>query len=150
MKKIFTLVLGLAITAAMFAADRRPTVTITAPKRFDIVIDGRHDMGKYGNTVSISNLFNGRHGIQVFQMRPGFFAGNRRLVASSSFQLRNSDVQINVDRFGQLQIVQSRFGHDCHDRDGDRNGYDQRDGHSDNGYGHDQHDGRRYNNDRRF
>lgn len=136
MKKIFTLVLGLICTVAMFASDRRPTVTVTAARKFEIVIDGRHLMSNYGNTMSISNLFNGFHNIQVYQSRPGFFRSPKRLVASSSFQLRNNDVQINVDRFGQLQIIQSGFGRDWSDRDRDR--------------GYESHDGRRGNYDRRF
>jgi len=149
MKKIFTLGLGLMFTVAMFAADRRPTVTVTSARTFEIVIDGRHYAPNYSNTVSISNLFNGSHNIQVYQVRPGFLMRSKRLVASSSFQLRNSDVQINVDRFGQLQIMQSRFGRDWNDRD--RDGYGQQDGRGygqQNGRGYDQHDGRDHN--RRF
>jgi hypothetical protein len=107
----------------MFAADRRPTVTVTSARTFEIVIDGRHYMPNYGNTVSISNLFNGSHNIQVYRLKPGFLMRSQRLVASSSFQLRNSDAQINVDRFGHVQIMQSRFGRDWNDRD--RDGYGQ-------------------------
>jgi hypothetical protein len=137
MKKIFTLGLGLLFTVAMFAADRRPTVTVTSARTFEIVIDGRHYMPNYGNTVSISNLFNGSHNIRVYQVRPGFLMRSKKLIASSSFQLRNNDVQINVDRFGQLQIMQSGFGRDWNDRGRDNHGYGQQ-----NGRGYDQHDGR--------
>jgi hypothetical protein len=63
---------------------------------------------------------------------------SQRLVASSSFQLRNSDAQINVDRFGHVQIMQSRFGRDWNDRD--RDGYGQQ-----GGRGYDQHVGRDQN-----
>lgn len=143
MKKIFTLALGLMCTVAMFAADHRPTVTVTAPKKFEIVIDGKHYRGNYSNTLSISNLFNGFHNIQVYKSQPGFFMRGKTLVASSSFQLRNNDVQIKVDRFGQLQIMQSRFGRDWDDRDRDHDGYGQRDQHD--GYGDS-----RGNHDRRF
>ena len=115
MKKIFTLVLGLMLTVAMFAADRRPTATVTAPKKYEIVIDGRQYSTNYGNTISISNMFNGRHNIKVYELRPGFFMNRKRLVASSVFQLRSSDVQINVDGFGQVQINESRFGRDWND-----------------------------------
>ena len=135
MKKIFTLVLGLMLAVAMFAADRRPTVTVNAPKRYEIVIDGRQYPTTYGNTISISNMFNGRHDVKVYESRPGFFMKRKRLVASSVFQLRNSDIQINVDRFGQLQIAESRFGRAWNDhgngrgndwdygRDRDRDGH---------------------------
>jgi hypothetical protein len=143
MKKIFTLVLGLMFTVAMFAADRRPTVTVMSARTFEIVIDGRHYMPNYGNAVSISNLFNGSHNIQVYQVRPGFLMRSKRLIASSSFQLRNNDVQINIDRFGQLQIIQSRSGRDWNDHDRDSHGYGQQ---GERGY--DQHDGRDH--DRRF
>jgi len=121
MKKIFTLVLGLTLALVMFAADRRPVVTVNAPKEYEIVIDGNRYQTNYGNTISISNMFNGRHDIKVYEMRPGFFMRSKRLVASSAFQLRNSDVQINIDRFGQLQIVDSKFGHDWNDNGNGRN-----------------------------
>ena len=113
MKKIFTLVLGLMLTVAMFAADRRPVVTVNAPRRYEIVIDGRRFLNNYGNEVTISNLNSGRHRIQVFETRPGLFMKSKKLVASSAFKLKNSDVKINVDRFGQLQIIESRFGRGC-------------------------------------
>ena len=132
MKKIFTLVLGLMFTVAMFAADRKPTVTVTSTKRYAIVIDGKQYFTN-GNTINISSLFNGRHDVKVYKMKRGFFMNTKRLVASSNFQLRNSDVKINIDRFGQLQISESRFGrgwndHDYgkgNDRDHDH-GYDRR------------------------
>lgn len=137
MKKIFTLALGLMFTVAMFAADRRPTVTITSAKRYAIVIDGKQYFTNTSNTINISSLFNGRHDVKVYKMKRGFFMNTKRLVASSSFQLRNSDVKINIDRFGQLQISESRFGRDWngHDfgKDSDRD--------HDHGYGRD-HDGR--------
>jgi hypothetical protein len=115
MKKFFTLALGLMLTVAMFAADRKPTVTITSTKRYAIVIDGKQYFTN-GNTINISSLFNGRHDVKVYKMKRGFFM-NRKLVASSSFQLRNSDVKINIDRFGQLQVSESKFGRDWNDHD---------------------------------
>ena len=71
MKKIFTLALGLLLTVAIFAADRRPTVTVNASRKYEIVIDGKHYLSNYGNHVTISNMFNGRHKVQVFEVRPG-------------------------------------------------------------------------------
>ena len=135
MKKIFTLVLGLMLTVAMFAADRRPTVTVNGSRKYEVVIDGRTYSTNYGNTNSISNMFNGRHNIKVYELRPGFFMKTKRLVASSGFQLRNSDIQINVDRFGQLQITESRFGRDWNDH-GDGRGNDRNYGHDRDRDGH--------------
>ncbi len=137
MKKIFTLVLGLMFTVAMFAADRKPTVTVTSTKRYAIVIDGKQYFTK-DNTINISSLFNGRHDVKVYKMKRGFFMNTRKLVASSNFQLRNSDVKINIDRFGQLQISESRFGRDWNDHDyGKGNDRDH-----DHGYDRGNHDGR--------
>lgn len=134
MKKIFTLALGLVLTTAILAADRRPTVTVTASRKYEVVIDGRHYMSN-GNAISISDLFNGKHEVKVFEKRPGFFMKSKKLVAASSFQLRNGDVQITMDRFGQLQITESRFDRGWNDRDNDR-------------YGDSRHD--RDNHDRHF
>ena len=41
MKKIFTMCLGLALTAVVFAADRKPDVTIISMKKYEIVVDGK-------------------------------------------------------------------------------------------------------------
>jgi hypothetical protein len=56
----------------------------------------------------------------------------KQLVTSKSFQLRNKDVKITIDRFGHLTIIEDRF--DRGDRFGkddrgwnDRNDKDQRD-----------------------
>jgi hypothetical protein len=134
MKKIFTLVLGLMLTVAMFAADRRPVVTVNAPRRYEIVIDGKHYLNNYGNSVTISNMHAGRHSIQVYEARSAFFMKSKKLVASSAFRLKNSDVRINIDRFGQLQIIESRSGRAWNDREYGR----------DNDYGYNRSHDRRF------
>ena len=135
--------LGLILTAAVFAADRRPDVTIVSPKKYEIVIDGKTYFS--GNRMmSIENLRNGRHTIQVYETtNNGFsFFKKKRLVANKIFQLRNNDVKITIDRFGHLTIVEEKYGRDNkfgkddrnrddHDRDGrddrDRNERNDRD-----------------------
>ena len=114
MKKIFTMCLGLVLTAAVFAADRKPDVTIISMKKYEIVVDGRT---YYSNSrmLNIDNLRNGRHTIQVYDMSSnrGFSIFQRkRLVANRSFQLRNNDVKITISQFGQLTITEDRFGRD--------------------------------------
>jgi len=137
MKKIFTLALGLVLTVAMFAADRRPSVAVSSAKKFVVVIDGKRYFS-HGNTINISSLFYGRHDVKVYKMKRGFFMNTKRLVATSSFQLRNNDVKININRFGQLQISESRFGRDWNDHDyGKDNDRDY-----DHGYGGRHHDDR--------
>ena len=138
MKKIFTMCLGLVLTAAVFAADRKPDVTIISMKKYEIVVDGRT---YYSNNrmMNIDNLRNGRHTIQVYDMNNRGFSifQRKRLVASKTFQLRNNDVKITISQFGQLSITEDRF-----DRDGrygddnrgwdDHKGIDQRDDHGRN------------------
>ena len=136
MKKIFTMCLGLVLTAAVFAADRTPDVTIISMKKYEIVVDGRT---YYSNNrmLNIDNLRNGRHTIQVYDMSSnrGFSIFQRKhLVANRSFQLRNNDVKITISQFGQLTITEDRFGRD--DRYGndnrgwdDHNGRDQQNNH---------------------
>ena len=125
--------LGLVLTAAVFAADKRPDVTIISAKKYEIVIDGRTYFSN-NRMMSIDNLRNGRHTIQVFEMNRGSFSifKRKQLVTSKAFQLRNNDVKITIDRFGHLTITEDRFGRD--DKFGkddkgwnDRNGHDQRD-----------------------
>jgi hypothetical protein len=133
MKKIFTLALGLMLTVAMFAADRKPTVTVTTARKYAIVIDGRKYFSE-GSAINISNLNEGRHNVKVYAISRGIFMRSKKLVASSSFQLRNKDVQIDVDRFGQMDISESRFGRDWgwNDRDRGTN--------NDHNYGHNRGD----------
>ncbi|HJS54689.1 MAG TPA: hypothetical protein VJ765_09105, partial [Chitinophagaceae bacterium] len=110
MKKIFTMCLGLVLTAAVFAADRRPDVTVISPKRYEIVIDGKTYFS--GNQkMNIENLRKGRHSIKVYETTSGFsFFKKKRLVASKVFQLRNDDLRITIDRFGHMTITEDKFG----------------------------------------
>jgi|SRR6185369_16364556 len=138
MKKIFTLAFGLMITATIFAADRRPDVTITSMKKYEVVIDGRSYLTT-SRTMDL-DLRSGRHSIQVFEANKGFsFFKRKRMVASSSFDLRNRDVKIMIDRFGQINIAEDRFG-------GNDYGKDQRgwDGHDNRNNGRDDHSKGRY------
>lgn len=88
--------------------------------------------------INVENLRNGRHTIQVYEMNNRSFSMSKRkqLVARKSFQLRNNDVKITIDRFGHLTITEDRFGRD--DKYGkdqrdwnDRDGRDQRDDRND-------------------
>jgi len=78
--------------------------------------------------MNIDNLRNGRHSIQVYEMNNrGFSIFQRKhLVTSKTFQLRNNDVKITIDRFGHLTITEEKYGRD--DRFGkDNKGWDDRD-----------------------
>ena len=120
MKKIFTLLAGLFLTIAVFAADHRPMVTVKATRNYEIVIDGKsYFSNNYGNMVNIGNMAKGRHTVRVFEISRSLFRSTRRLVSTSNFRLNNKDVAITVDRFGQLRIIESRYGRDF-DRDNGR------------------------------
>ncbi len=103
MKKIFTLALGLLMTAALFAADRRPTVMLNSSRDFEVVIDGR-SYETHGRTINLRNLYNGRHSIKVFEMKRGRFGYQKKLVSQSSFRVRGNDMLIRVAFNGQIMI----------------------------------------------
>ena len=128
--------LGLVLTAAIFAADKRPDVTIISAKKYEIVVDGRTYFSN-NKMINIDNLRNGRHSIQVFEMNKGFSIFKRKqLVASKTFQLRNNDIKISIDRYGNLTIMEDRFGRDNR-YDNDQRGWDD---HNDHNNGRDGHD----------
>ena len=129
MKKIFTLAAGLLLAVLVFAADRRPMVTVNTMKNYKIVIDGRSFYGR-NTSINIANLRDGRHTIQVFEMQRGNYGRNsnsERMIASSSFRLDRRDVVINIDHRGNLSIREmtrqgnGRFERRDNDRDWDNN-----------------------------
>lgn len=108
MKKIFTLVVASFMTVALFAADRRPSVTLTADKKYEVVIDGRSYASAIGNTMDISLFNNGRHTIKVYQLKNGLFSKQKKLVSSTTFQLNRSSLDISVDRSGRINIREQK------------------------------------------
>lgn len=109
MKKIFTLVVASFMTVALFAADRKPSVTLTADKKYEVVIDGRSYASAIGNTMDIS-LFNtnGRHTVKVYQLKNGLFSKQKKLVSSTTFELSRNSLDIAVDRNGHISIREER------------------------------------------
>lgn len=156
MKKIFTLTMGVLLSVALLAADRRPVVTISSVKNFKVVIDGRSYFGT-DMTISLTNLYHGRHSIQVYEMRRGYFQNRERLLNSSTFFLTGKDILIRIDWFGNISIKERkgyrRFGNNDHrgwDRDDDRD-YDRRNDNRDYDRRDDNRDfDRRNDDDRRF
>lgn len=120
--------LGLALGVAVFAAEKRPDVTIVSMsmKKYEIVIDGKSYMGGQ-RFLNLEDLRKGRHTIQVYEVNRGMSIFKRRhLVSSQSFMLRNVDMRITIDRFGKLSFDEQKF-----DRD-ERRGDDRRNGDWDN------------------
>ena len=130
MKKIFTLSIASLMTLTMFAADRRPSVTLTSNKKFEVVIDGKSYANAFNTTMNVSGMYNGQHSIQVYALKNRSWFGKKKLVSSSTFQLGRNDVAISVDRSGHISIQQERSfdrGWDDHGRN-DHGGND-RDSH---------------------
>jgi hypothetical protein len=138
MKKIFTLLTALFLTAAVFAADRKPMVTINSSKNYKIVIDGNSYFGDH-ITLRLDNYFQRTHTIKVFEMRRGLFVKGERLVDAATFQLDRNDVMISINWLGNIRIREIRsYGHFGRD---DRYGRDDRDDH---GYDKGNDHGRRF------
>lgn len=119
MKRIFTLFAALFVTVALFAADRRPVVTVSSTKNYKIVIDGRSYFSNDMN-IRLTNLQSGRHSIKVFEMKRIGYNQRERLVAATSFHLNRKNVQIRIDHFGNINIREVRNnGRFYNDRDWD-------------------------------
>lgn len=110
MKKIFTLVLASLFTVALFAADPRPSVTLTSDKKFEVVIDGKSYASAIGNSMLVQLNKNARHTIKVYELKGGLFSKQKRLVSSTTFQLSRSDMNISVSRTGQITVREERNG----------------------------------------
>ena len=111
MKKIFTLIAATFLTVAVFAADRRPSVTLKTTRNYEVVIDGRSYSGN-GAAMELSLLRAGQHSIKVYEQSRGFmFRKAKRLVSASTFQLGRNDIDISVDFRGQIKISEDRFDH---------------------------------------
>ena len=108
MKKIFTLALASLMTVALFAADRRPSVTLTAAKRYEVVIDGTSYASGIGNTMNVALLNRNQHTIKVYELKAGLFSKQRRLVSATTFRMNRNDMAISVNRMGQISIQEQR------------------------------------------
>ena len=141
MKTLLTILMGFMLTITAFAADRRPTVTVNGSNNYEIVIDGRRYVNNNNNYINITNLRNGRHSIEVYEIRRGLFRKTSKLVSSSQFILRGNDVSILIDRYGDLRINESYagnngFGNKGYGNNGyGNNGYGNNGNNGNNGYG---------------
>jgi hypothetical protein len=123
MKKIFTLTLAaLFVSLISFAADRpRPgKITVTTFDNASVIvkIDGRrYDLNR--NRAVLDNLRPGNHSIEIlkYEGRGGIFGGRRlRTIYSTNMFVGQAQlVDININRFGQVNVQKSSYGRD--DRD---------------------------------
>lgn len=142
MKKIY-LLLAVGILAATISASAQ-NVILRMDNNYDVSIDGRI----YETNGTLPNIGYGRHTVNVYEVKRGFLGiGKKRTVVSSSaFDLRNNDVTIDVDQYGQLRINEvgnyNTQNRRYDDRNTDRNydpntdrRYDRNDEHNGRGYG---------------
>jgi len=134
MKKIY-LLLAVGILAATISTSAQ-NVVLRMDNNYDVSIDGRN----YEGNATIPNLGAGQHTITVYAVKPGFLGiGKKRTqVSSSSFELRNNDVTIDVDQNGQLRINQMGNSTTQNRRYDERNtdgNYEQNDERNGGGYG---------------
>jgi hypothetical protein len=109
MKKIFTLVVVSFLTISIFAADRRPSVTLTADRKYEVVIDGKSYASSLGTSMDVSLLNkNGRHTVKVYELKNGLFSKQKKLVSSTTFTMNRSSLDISVDRNGRITILEER------------------------------------------
>ena len=130
MKKIFTLVTGLLIAAAVMAAGHRPVVSLNNSKNYKVVIDGKTFFVSDMN-IRLASFHKGMHHIKVYEMRRGFFGRTERLIDSETFLLGRKDVRIVIDRFGNINIREVKNKRrkdkdDLYDRDRDDDGHTRR------------------------
>jgi hypothetical protein len=138
MKKIFTLFAGLLLTAVVFAADRKPVVTINNNSNFKIVVDGKSYFGD-DLTLRLSDNFRNVHTIKVYTMKRSIFAKQEKLVDAAAFQLNRNSVAINIDRMGNIKIREAKDSGSFGNKD--KYGYKDRDSKSlSKKDGHDRHD----------
>ena len=131
MKKFYLLmVVALLVTAISASAQR---VLLRIPSNYEVNIDGRY----YVNNETVNSIGYGQHTVRLYQVRPGILGiGKRRtLVSTSSFAMRNNDVAIEVDQYGQLRI--NDYGY-SNNQNRDRNNYpnDDYDNRKNNGRGY--------------
>lgn len=165
MKKLFTFILSSLVVLAGSAEAATPQVVLTAPANYDISINGR--MYSPNPTTVVNNLAAGTHTVELYRVTSGGIFGlgkKRELLSRQQFNLRNNDVNINVDQYGRLRVSSNGYnsngnygqnGQVNNDRYGSRNDSNNR--HDDryenrNGNNHDRHDDRYDNksNDRKY
>ena len=100
MKKISVLILSSLFALTLFASGRQPLVTVNTSNDYEVMIDGTY----YRGNNTIPNLSQGTHSVQVYQTKRGLLGKRRTLISTSSFQVRDNDVNIFVDANGQLRI----------------------------------------------
>ena len=145
MKKIYTFITAAFLAATVSVSAQR--VSLRVDNNYEVKIDGRN----YGNNAVIPGLSDGNHEVQLYRLDRALLGKRRTLVSTDRFEMRNNDVNIDVDQYGKLRINNSgdfnrrnrddrnRDGRNVDNRDRDDNEYN---GNNGRGYGRDNNPGR--------
>jgi hypothetical protein len=105
MKKIYLFIVSTLFLGIISASAQR--VILRVNNNYEVNIDGRYY--EYNETVPALNY--GTHTVKLYEVRPGFvgIGKKRTLVSSANFELRNNDVIIETDSYGQLRIYEEGY-----------------------------------------
>ena len=110
MKTVLTLIVLSFISSVAFAGEKKPDLTVTSTGEFKIVIDGKaFDNEK---KISLNDLGNGVHYIDVWKKKKGLFGSKYKLVSSKQFELDKKDLHIDVNSTGYIRIGRQGKGWD--------------------------------------
>lgn len=107
MKKISIFITGCLLVLSVYASAMQPQVILRTGTNYDVKVDGNLYAG---GSVPIPNLNQGMHTVEVYEVsRTGVLINTKRrvLIYSSSFELRNNDVIIEVNPNNQVRIYES-------------------------------------------
>ena len=110
MKTIFTLIAFSFMASVVLAGEKHPTLTVTSTGEYVIIIDGK----RFNNDkkISLTNLQQGKHFIDVFKKRKALFGSKYKLVSSKQFELGKKDLHIDVNFSGYITIGKQEKGWD--------------------------------------
>ena len=153
MKSFITMFAAFFFTTYLFATppgSSRLTIINSENKQLRVIIDGNRYDG-IGNNLSLANISIGYHNIRIYQIKRGFFGGDRLIYSSSLFLKPDRQLSLIIKRDGDV-VINEQGGRWDNNRYPDRNdrGRDDRYGRDDRDNGYSRGDDRRNNNYPKF
>lgn len=110
MKTIFTLITFSFISLFALAGEKKPELKVTSTGEYLIIIDGK----QYRNEerISVKDMKQGIHYIDVFKKKKGLFGSKYKLVSSKQFEMGKKDLHIDVNTSGYITVGQQGKGWD--------------------------------------
>lgn len=103
MKKIYLLLAVTLFAATLSVSAQRVILRIN--NNYEVKIDGKY----YGSNATVPTLSYGQHTVKLYEVQPGILGigKKRNLISSATFEMRDNDVIIEADQYGQLRINQA-------------------------------------------